>query len=352
VIRKTVGGNEFSGQGCGGRKLNLRNAGAGLVLAGLISCVPAGAAGISYTCAANLETTTCNYLNTTIAGLYAGVFQNANASIYIQYGSTGLGSSVQFYNSTTYNNYLSALTTHEGDPTDAGAVATLPTTEPSVFGGNNVYLTSALSQALGIPNALTFGDGITSSLQECLLGTTGCYNGVITVANNQPLYYRVGNQASNQYDIYAVIEHETDEILGTPSCITTIGGQPDTACNGGPSPADLFRYSSAGVRSFISQGNGTSAYFSINGGVTNIASYNNSPNGGDYGDWSTTCAHVQDAYGCPGLSMDITNDGRVEISVLSAVGYNQVASTPEPGTIGMLALGVLAFTGYQRRRKI
>jgi hypothetical protein len=334
--------------------MNRKNAGGLLILAGLISCVPATAAGISYTCASNIETTTCSYLNSTIAGLYGGVFSDANASIYIQYGSTGLGSSAQIYNQTSYNNYLSALTSHEGDPSDAGAVGTLPATEPTIFGGNNVYLTSALSQALGIPDAYSLGDGVTSALQECFVGTTGCYNGVITISNSASLYYRIGTQTSSQYDIYTVIEHETDEILGTPSCIGTSGGQPASVCNGGPTPADLFRYSATGTRSFVSQGNGTLAYFSIDGGKTNIASYNNSPNGADYGDWvynNCTFLQVQDAYGCPGTSRDITNDGGAEIAVLSAVGYNQATATPEPGTIGMLSLGALGLAGYKRRNR-
>jgi len=82
----------------------------------LLPGLPAWASGITYTCNGNIETSTCSYLNTTMAGLYAGVFSNANASIYIQYGSTGLGSSAQYYNSTTFNSYLSALTSHEHGP--------------------------------------------------------------------------------------------------------------------------------------------------------------------------------------------------------------------------------------------
>jgi hypothetical protein len=51
------------------------------------------------------------------------------------------------------------------------------------------------------------------------------------------------------------------------------------------SPADLFRYSAPGTRSFLGNSNtcsGYSAYFSINSGNTD---YNNCPFGGDYGDW-------------------------------------------------------------------
>src|ERR1035438_913084 len=76
-------------------------------------------AGISFTCAATINTlgpaTTCNTLNTTIAGLYGSTFSNANASIYIQYGITGLGQSTTgFLNLVSYGTYQNALATEGG----------------------------------------------------------------------------------------------------------------------------------------------------------------------------------------------------------------------------------------------
>jgi hypothetical protein len=314
---------------------------------GLVFSIPGWASGISYTCAANIETSTCTYLNTNVAGLYAGVFTNANAKIYIQYGNTGLGESQQYYNSVSFNSYLSALTSHEGpgDANDVTTVASLQGGEPSIFGGGSVMLTSALDAALG----LSGGIGVDLSLSSCSLANSGCYNGIVTLSSSQPYYYRVGQQSGSQYDIYSVVEHETNEVLGTSSCITNSGGSAVDAswCSStGVSPADLFRYSASNTRSFVNQANGTLAYFSINNGVTPIAYYNNTPNGEDFGDWSSQCAHVQDAVGCLGQSYDITSDGRVEIVALDAVGYNLV---PEPGTPGLLALGFAGVLEYRRR---
>jgi hypothetical protein len=326
---------------------------AGALLAcGLLANLPLSAAGIAYDCASNIETSTCTYLNTNIAGLYAGVFVNANAKIFIQYGSTGLGQSQQYYNSTTYNDYLTALTAHEGDATDVTAVGTLPNTEPAIFANGSVYLTSALSQVLGIPVAAGLGgqDGVNVGLGQCTLGTTACYNGIVTLANPAgQYYYRTGTQTGSQYDIYSVVQHETNEVLGTSSCIGTVNGLAGDVCAGtGVNVADLFRYSAPGTRSFVSQGSGTLAYMSFNGGATSIASYTNSPGIGDYGDWSTNCAHVQDATGCLGQSFNITSNGAVEITALDIVGFNLV-STPEPATTVLLTLGLLALIQYRRR---
>ena len=325
----------------------------GYMLAAFASSQTVWASGISFTCNSNIDTSTCSYLNSNIAGLYAGIFNTANAQIYIQYGSTGLGQSQQYYNSTTFNNYLSALTSHEasGDATDSSAVASLQGGEPSIFGGGSIYLTSALDAALGLSGGL----GIDLGLNPCTLNPNtsnpACFNGIITISNAQSYYYRTGNETSGEYDFYSIAEHETDEILGTPSCIGTVSSAPHDVCNStGVSPADLFRYSAAGTRSFVSQGNGTTAYFSVNGGTTSIAAYNNSPNGADYGDWSTSCTHVQDAYGCPGVSLDISSDGGAELAVLDAVGYN-IANTPEPGTLGLLALGITGIVQIRRRNK-
>ena len=327
------------------------------LLAVVFATAQAFASGLSFTCAANIDTTvagTCAALNGTIAGLYSSTFTNADASIYIQYGSTGLGSNDQYYNTVSYSGYRNALISNAAGANDITAVGTLPPNSNPVVSGNGVAVTSALDAALGLSGAI----GITISDTSCSIGGANCYNDIITISDTAPLYYRSGTQAGNQYDFYSVVEHEVDEALGTSSCLTTTSGSPAVSigCTNfgtGVGAADLFRYASAGVRSYLSTANGSLAYFSINGGTTNIAAYNNSPNGSDYGDWSTNCAHIQDAFGCPGAGagLNITNDGGKEIFVLDAVGYNLTANVPEPGTIGLFVSGLMGMAGLSRRRR-
>ena len=97
----------------------------------------ASATGISYTCDSTIDSTvagTCNTLNTTIKGIYSSTFSNADASIYIQYGTTGLASSLQYYTNVTYTAYANALTLDETDANDVTAVNSLggTTTNPVV----------------------------------------------------------------------------------------------------------------------------------------------------------------------------------------------------------------------------
>jgi PEP-CTERM putative exosortase interaction domain len=158
------------------------------------------------------------------------------------------------------------------------------------------------------------------------------------------------------------VEHETNEVLGTASCIT--GSSPGTITTSvnctnhlpanpavGVSAPDLFRYASSGTRSYLTTANGTAAYFSINGGVANIANYNNQPNGADYGDWNGASLRVQNAFGSPNTNgTNITNDGGSEIAVLDAIGYNLVSSVPEPGTGVLLISALFVLAGVTRRR--
>ncbi len=320
-------------------------------------------ASLSFSCSSNIDSTagagTCGVLQGTIGGLYDSTFSNATASIFVQFGSTGLGASQSTMTDVSYTAYRNALIAHQADTNDATAVSTLPSSEPSTFGNGNVTLTSALAAALGF-SGIT---GIESSgMTLCSTpGVGNCYNGIITIAtpnllpSGQSYYYRSGAQGTQAYDFYSVIEHEADEILGTSSCIATRSGPtntPTNECGGSAAAADLFRYSAAGTRSYVSSGNGTTAYFSVDGGVTVIADYNNSPDFQDYGDWSASCQMIQDSFGCPGKSFDITNDGGSEIAVLDAVGFNLNSSspTPEPGTLAMFAGGLALFASVRRKR--
>src|ERR1019366_8136194 len=133
-------------------------------------------------------------------------------------------------------------------------------------------------------------------------------------------------------------------------CIATVGSAPGLSDNcknygntsaNGVGAADLFRYSAPAARSYISQGNGT----------PNIAEYNNSTNGADYGDWNSALLRVQNAYATNGAGpVDITTDGGSEIMVLDAVGYN-LAEVPEPGTVVLLGSSLATLAGLRLRRR-
>jgi hypothetical protein len=113
-----------------------------------------------------------------------------------------------------------------------------------------IDVTSALGEALGISANQLQGvesDGTT----VCNLNSAGCYAGAIVVSNSPTLdlYYRTGSIDSDAYDFFSVVEHETDEVLGTASCMSTTdsSGLLTDACGGTNSSAvDLFRYNSAG----------------------------------------------------------------------------------------------------------
>jgi hypothetical protein len=335
--------------------------------------------GITYTCDPSVTAATCNYLNTTIAGQYNSTFSNANATIYVQYGTTGLAQSTTGYdNQVSYANYVAALAANTNMSTiDQQALLALAANDFTPYGSGNVDITSALASALGIAGEVINGNtGITGpGGSPCTAGSLGCYNGVITMSNAPNTWYYDnlgGTETGSQYDFYGALEHETDEILGTSSCINTTGVSLNDGCPGAstPSAADLFRYSAPGSLILDSSPSTTpGAYFSYNGGTTNGAIgiggspkfYNTLNNGDDYADYissSPDCGTnqaVQDAEGCPGedAGVNILNDGGSEINVLNAVGYDLKSSlaTPEPGTMGLLGAGLTMLAFVVRRRR-
>jgi hypothetical protein len=334
-----------------------------LLTAGLmLGASMAGASSLTFTCDANVSAAVCATLNTTIAGLYTSTFNNLNASVYIQFGTTGLGSSTQgFTNQISYSTYLKDLAaTASNSALDISALANLPNVEPAYLGGADVDLSTALGTALGV-TGLT---GTTFDGNTCNIGDAGCYNGIITITNdpNTPLYFRSGPQDPNSYDYYTTVEHELDEVLGSSSCIDTTGKGSaliNGCANSAAAAIDLFRYASAHDPVLISTTPG--AYFSYDGGVTNGANgfvYNTLVNAEDYADFLSSCPagplSVQDAEGCPGtMGLDITNDGGAEVNSLDAIGFNLAASSsvPEPGSIALFGAGIAALGMYRRLRR-
>jgi len=126
----------------------------------------------------------------------------------------------------------------------------------------------------------------------------------------------------SKYDLLSVTEHEMDEVLGLGS------GLQD---GGGPFPQDLFRYSSAGARSFTTSGD--DAWFSLDG--TNLLVQFNQESDGDYGDWhSSSTPRVQDAFGTPG----VTPSMGVELIALNVQGY-ELLPPPQPGIVSISLSG-------------
>lgn len=304
---------------------------------------------------------TCSYLNSVIAPLYTSTFTNVDARIYIEQGNAGLGQSQTPLSYVPFSTYLSVLTsTASSDAVDTGAIAALNSLDSAVYGSNEVVMTSGLASALGFSGV----GGITASGGSCTISVSNpnCYSGIITISASEPLYYRQdgGTIPSNEYDYYSVVEHETDEILGTVSCMSTTSSTLQNTCgslgSNTPSAIDLFRYNSPGElaanSAYVGEASAPAgAYFSYDGGATNGADgavFNTVANGDDYADFTNTCTYVQDGVGCSGQIFNITTDGGAEINMLDAVGYNVVV--PEPGTILLFGSGLAGLAAYRRRR--
>ena len=139
----------------------------------------------------------------------------------------------------------------------------------------------------------------------------------------------------SRYDLLSVAEHEIDEVLG-------LGSGLDFLADIEPLPQDLFRYTSAGARTFTT--NGDDAWFSLDG--TNFLVQFNQIFGADHGDWwsnpgASFTPRVQDAFGTPGATPNMG----VELIALDVQGYDLIPP-PQPDIASIALTGTnLVVTG-------
>ena len=238
-------------------------------------------------------------------------------------GSNALGSSITNYFGASYASLKSALVAE-----NAPGSSTLPSTSP--LAGSPV-LSQAEAKAMG-------------------LTSTTSIDGYVGFSNTVAWDYTTAAPSAGQFYLIGTIEHEITEVMGRQSLINY---QPNLY-----GLMDLYRYSAPGVRSVAPGGSGSTAYFSIDNGTTNLATWNNNPGNGDLGDWypSGPAAGGRDAnndYSSSGVintfsATDITNMQAIGWTVASGAAAPTIASfSPDRGVVGdgITNANVLTLTG-------
>jgi len=219
----------------------------------------------------------------------------------------------------TYSTVKTALINDEKSATDATAIANLPASYP--VAGTNFVMSNAEAKALGL-----------------LAGNAPGNDGAVGFNSTANYTFDPNNRAvAGAFDFVGLAEHELTEIMGR------YGLGQNGAASGRFSPLDLFRYTSPGT---LDTAPANGAYFSIDGGNTNINSFNGT-GGGDLSDWLGLTLDSFNHNLTIGKELDVTPGDIVE---MDAIGYDLAA--PEPATFTLFGLALAAVVGLRRQTAV
>ena len=210
-----------------------------------------------------------------------------------------LGQNIPTMIPVSYADLQSALVANALAIGNTAAAASLSAVSPV---NGQFWVTTAEAKALGIaiPDGTSTIDGYIGFSSIPTL-----FNYGITSNSSS------GSVPNYQYDFFGVVAHEFSEIMGR----NLLAG---ASYQGAPAyeALDLFHYSAPGVADFSGT---TPGYFSANGGVTNLDSFNTNPNG-DFGDWAGSAgndAFVE--YISPGVVNVVTP---TDITLMNLLGWD------------------------------
>lgn len=177
-----------------------------------------------------------------------------------------------------------------------------------------------------------------TALTGTSFGGPDAYVGFGNAVNWQ--YTQTGGIAAGAYDFTGTALHEISHALGRVS-YEFVNPTPFLT------PLDLTRYTCGATT--LNSTYGSTACFSINGGVTDLATFSPTSDSADWAGATGTSGDPYGAYLAAGATTALTT---ADSQVMQALGWSlaSTAAVPEPGTIFLFgtALGAMAFS---RRRK-